>query len=189
MRKKTELDLDLLLRLRDKGLSMQAIAIRFGVNKVTIKRRLEELKPEERKSDPQVMSFAVRLQKLAAEAPDHYCRNEVLRAVLFLRTKHSMTREQKKERLVEVIADGARTILDMAADMNYVTQGEREIFRKDVEPLLEELISENRIRKENGIHNQGRKRCFHYHINRAAQPSSNFNLSFPPGNRPVPASF
>jgi len=154
------LDTSLLLALKKKGWSTQRLAIHFEVSPATIKRRLKK----KEKRDEKVMSFATLLEKFAREAPDGYCRKEIFRAVNLIRTRHSLTKDQKKRRICESIESGARTIHDIADDFGFQTQKEKAMFGEELIPLLDELVAEQRIlkRMQGGKNNSGRKVGYHY---------------------------
>jgi predicted ArsR family transcriptional regulator len=178
MRKKIELDVELLNRLRDKGVSHQGMAMRFGVSKNTIKRALGAPK-----TDPQVLTFAAKLARLVSEAPDDYCRKELNRAVAFLRSHRAPNKEVRYQKIIDSINSGAREVEEIAEDCS--------LSKTETLELLGELIEQGKVesRDRGGTLNRGRKMKLHYFIKRAsAQPSRNFNLSFPSARRSIPAS-
>ena len=151
--KKIELDVELILKLRSKGVSRQAIATRFSVSLATIKRLLKDYV-----QDPAVLSFARRLEKLVAEAPDEYCRKEVNRAVNFLRTQQAASRNSKFHKITEAIASGAREIESIAEECGF--------SKRETLLLVGELINNDKVerRPRGGRLNGGSKQAFHYYL-------------------------
>jgi hypothetical protein len=181
MRKPIDLDIELIVELFDSGISYQNLALRFDVSKGTIKRRIFEAKGKQ-KADPKVLSFAAKLAKLVAEAPDGFCRKETNRLVQFLRTQQAASKDSKYQKIIDSINSWAREVEEIAEDC---------LFSKaETLQLLGEMIELGKIetRENVGSQTRGRKKI-HYFIKRSATiQRSNSHLSFPPANRPIPAS-
>lgn len=173
--------MQLLIRLREKGVSLQGIADRFKVSKNTVKRALGAPK-----TDPKVLTFAAKLEKLVAEAPDGYCRKELNRTIWFLRTHRAASKDSKYQKIIDSINSGAREVEEIAEDCRF--------SKLEAAQLLGELVEQGKVetRDRGGILNRGRKMKLHYFIKKAvdvrANTRTNFDFSFPPANRPIPAS-
>lgn len=179
MRKPIDLDDELIVELFDSGVSYQKLALRFGASRRTIQRRISEAKGK-KKADPKVLTFAAKLAKLIAEAPDDYCRKELDRTINFLRTHQAANKESKYQKIIASINSWAREIEEIAEDCSF--------SKAETLQLLGEMIEQGKIeaRANVGVQTRGRKKI-HYHIKRAVTHSQS-HLSFPPGNRPIPAS-
>lgn len=157
-RKKIDIDETQLLPLVGKA-SVQALAIKFKVSKSTMKRRLREL--SESKTDKEVIAFSTKLEKLAAEVPNEFCRKEVLRAVNIIRTQHAIPDAKRKERILSFLREYAPIPLE--PDEIAHAAG---LHKSEVEGLLAEMVEANLIRRSTrgGKANSGRRQKFNYTI-------------------------
>ena len=157
--KRVELDMNVLLKLHDNGngLSYQQLANRFGTSKATIKRRFKssQVKPEK---DTAVLSFAARLQELLPDVPNGSCKKELMRCIQTMRTRHAISRNEKKQLIVNSLKTGARELEEICEDTGFE--------KSDSVALLEEMATENLIviRERGGVLNRGRKIKYHYFL-------------------------
>lgn len=149
----------LLLALKSEGKSNEYLARRFSVSKATIKRRLRKAKNNQ--TENQIISFAAKLAKLAAESPDGFCRREVFKLVNSLRTKHALSAEKKSEIILGFLRDGG-TIFE--ADEIAAETG---LSQSDVIGLLEGLTEKGLVIKQKQLRagRRGRTRSFFYKFN------------------------
>ena len=86
----------------------------------------------------EVSEFAKRLAELAQIAPDGYTRRDLYRALHFIRQRYTISKEAKKQTVLEKIAEGAATFTDLLAETGYT--------KNQVARSLDELLAEKKIR-------------------------------------------
>ena len=158
MRQKKPIDIEELKELKADGWSYAQLAVRYRVGKSTIKRRFKsEMRANK---DAEVMEFAKKLQKLAAETPAGYCRAELMRLVNHIRTYQAMTAEQKRQLVLGSIESGAREVEEIAEDCQFT--------KSETAQILDEMCELRLVEKRprGGKLNRGRKMKFHWLISR-----------------------
>ena len=131
---------------------------KFGASRSTIKQRLRELQPKEK--DTAIMTFALKLEDLAASVSSNFCRKEVNRLVHFLRTRAALSEEDKKIIILKsfVPADMPKDEAEISEDCGF--------DKKETAELLAKLVEENRLeaRTRGGVANRGRKIKYNYFL-------------------------
>lgn len=149
----TLLPVDLILKLKEKKWSNKALAQRFNVSVRTICRAMSTHEPDEPTVD-----FANKLEKLRAEVPNEYCRKELNRTIHYLRTYQASSKSDKCRRITNAIADGARSLSEIAEESN--------LYKTEAEELIGEMVAEGKVEKRapGGIANRGRKLKYQYYL-------------------------
>lgn len=142
-----------LVQLKQSGLSHAQVAIRLGVSKATIKRRWRKIADAK---NPAVLAFARQLEAIRETAPTDFCREELSRLINDLRLRHAVSRDVKKQRILEALHTGARELEEIADECR--------LLRSEADDLLSELIAEGQVykRARGGALNRGRRQKFHF---------------------------
>jgi DNA-directed RNA polymerase specialized sigma24 family protein len=161
LRKKIDIDIQEMLALKalPKPWSNQRLANKCGVSKATIKRRLREA--SENSTDKNVIDFSTKLAKFAAEAPDGFCRKELLRAVNIIRTRHAIPDSKRKEIILGYLKEYAPVPLE-PDEIAHATG----LPKKEVETLLTEMVEAKQVKRgsRGGKQNSGRRTKFHFTV-------------------------
>jgi hypothetical protein len=90
-----------------------------------------ELTPKERRAG---LAFAARLAEIALEAPDEITKKETRKAVRAIESQYGWSQSDKRERILELIHDGAASHAELIAESGF--------HRDDVYRIVEDLKGE-----------------------------------------------
>lgn len=152
------IDEETLLSLRSRGWSVGRLANKFSCSRETIRARLKKVQPK--KKDEKTMNFALAIENMSKDLEDDFCRREVRRLVRILRTRASLSDEDKKTMILKSFhsPDIPKDIFEIAEDCGF--------YKEETAKLLTELVAENRLeaRPRGGIYNRGRKMKYNYFL-------------------------
>ena len=132
----------------------------LNVSKATIDRRIR--RERRQTANAGVISFAEKLVRLAADAPDGYCRDEIFRLANTLRNKHALHGNSKKVMILDLLKSNG----DLALDADEIAE-EINLGKKEVARLLDELTDSGKVLRVTHLRSgvRGRTKSFLFKLN------------------------